>query len=1251
MPALPERTRVARALRPLNRTAPSPWRQELDEEATAVRAAEEGLWVPEWRPAPAHPFDVALVVDTSPSMAIWQHTAREFAELLRRQGAFRDVRHHRLDFGPRSPAELRLRLEGPAATAPWTRLPDPTGRRVVLVLTDGVGGAWRSGAAGHLLHRWGRVMPVAVVHVLAQRLWQWSALDARRARLSSPVPGAPNRLLRATATDLDTTTGTVVPVLALSAEWMANWARLMTTPGTVEATAVVAHPFGHEPPHEPPPPGDPAPRDRVLRFRTIASITAFRLAGLLAAAPLDLSSMTLVQRVLLPGSGLSTLAEVVLGDLLVRLPGEGGVEYDFHPGVREELLSGLHRADTARVARLLGERTTSTPVLRNYARAVDTPDEVGIPEATEDTAPYLRVQHAVFRALSGPYLARANRLAELGFGPRPREPAPRRHAPTGQRTAVLGPMPLRNNNFVGRAELLERVRRELAASGAVVLHGTGGVGKSQTAMEYLYRHAHEYQVVWWVPAEHPAQVRTSLVELARTLGVPGGSTGPAVDGVLQALADGEPHAPWLLVFDNADRPDDLRPFLPSGAGHVVITSRDPGWTEPARLVEVGPFTRRESVELLRALGGEIADAEADALGEALGDLPLAVEQAAAWRAQTGMDVAEYLALLAANRAALAGISEEDRLPIEAAWNVPLNLLAEQHPAALHLLRLCASFAADPIPQRLFRGVRGAPVPDEFVAAMEDPVAFRRVIREISRYGLAKVDHRTNTTQLHHLVQTVLSNSVDDEERERLRHTAHLLLAKDNPDDPYQPENWPRYAQLLPHAVESRASSFFDPLVRPLLNGLVRYLLAVGDFTAAVEVSEQTADAWRRAVGGADLDTLEMDRLHGVGLRRLGRVDEARSLNEATHAALKAHVGEEGHENLLKMEDTVAADCRRDGRFARELELRRGVLGKALRLFGANDPETLRYANNVASSLRGMGFFVEARELDRETVGYRETVLGPDDISTLRSLNALAMDLRECGEYREARKLLDDTLQRQRRLLGEDHPHTIGAMRSLAVTCCRAGDHERALELAEECLTRYRRRHGELHLDTVTSLMTVSVDLRHTGRPGVAREAAERSHRAFAGTSGDAHPFTLIAATNLAVVRRLSGDPAAAMALDRHAAVALRGIFDPDHPFALVASTNLASDLAALGRHAEAEELDRETVARSTRKLGGRHPSTLAVALNHALDLATLGDAHEARRLHLDTVEALREVLGPDHPATRSARDGLRANCDIDTMEL
>ncbi|GGP84412.1 FxSxx-COOH system tetratricopeptide repeat protein [Saccharothrix coeruleofusca] len=1342
VPGLPDRGAISRALRPVSCSAPSPRASALDEVATAVRAAEDGLWIPVMRAEPWRRYEVALVVDTSLTGSIWQQTVEEFQTLLRRQGAFRDVRTYLLDSSGTDAAALALRGEG-GARHHWRHLAEPTGTRIVLVLTDATEPAWRSGAAGHVLHAWGQRMPVAVVQVLAQRLWSWSGLSARRMRLSAPAAGAPNRLLRVAA-GRQAPHLVPVPVLGLSAEWMAGWARLITAPGAewVETTATLVGPQGEAPSVDHGGDEHLSAADRVRRFRTYASADGFQLAGLLAATPLSLRLMKLVQQVLLPGSDTTSLAEVMLSGLMRRLPDSPGtpdaVAYEFDDGVREALLATCRRADTARVARVLDEHAgPHIAALRNFGAALDAPDHTEEPEVSPDNAPYLRVQAAVLRALGGPYARRSKRIyrsllshgrlpasqfrasqfpgGQLAVGqrldatsppvrPEGRDPTSKanreapvkiidaqqvpavktgappegeddvatpgtsttpgaspafsQRRPTSNQPQVWGQVPLPNPVFVGRVELLEQLRVRLTEPGTTAvlpeaLHGMGGVGKSQTVVEYIHRHASEYEVVWWIPAEHPAQITASLVELARRLGVAtAGSADTAVPAVLEALRKGEPYKRWILVFDNADRPQDVRQFFPTGTGHVVVTSRNSEWGGFARSVEVDLFTREESIELLHRRAGDLEQEEANALAEALGDLPLAVEQAAAWRAQTGMQVSEYLSLLEQNRTELleAGTSSADQLPVAAAWNVPLNRLAEDHPAALQLLQVCAFFGPEPISQKLFRGVTDVPVPDALSDALSDPIKLSRAVREISRYSLAKLDHRNNALQLHRLVQTVLKNRLDPDEQRTMRHAVHILLLKGDPADPDTPVNWPRYAELLPHALVSRAVECQDKWVRQLIQNLVRYLLSSGDYGGARDLAEQAVRSWREHLGEKDLDTLQMSRRYAIAMRRLGHNEESARLNEKTFRLFQEVVGEE-HEAVIDMLDTVAADRRSQGRFAEELELQEKVYSRARDLLGEDEPDTLRYAHNLASCYRLMGQYGRALDLDQENLRRRTAVLGTSHPQTFSSRNAVAMDMREVGQYGQAAGEQEYVLAAAAEVFEPDHPLIIGATRNLSVALRKAGHHERAKELSEKCLLLYRRRHGDNHPDTATAMMNLATDLRHLGDLDGSRDRARRSHEVLRAVQGQKHPYTIIAALNLAVTLRLRGEVAQALEIDRQAHDDLLEVFDADHPYTLVAATNLASDLAALGDLKAACDLDRDTLERTTRVLGVEHPSTLAVALNLALDLDGLGEKTEAAVLHAATVANFRKVLGEEHPATIAAGQSARANCDTDTMQL
>jgi hypothetical protein len=199
----------------------------------------------------------------------------------------------------------------------------------------------------------------------------------------------------------------------------------------------------------------------------------------------------------------------------------------------------------------------------------------------------------------------------------------------------------------GRDGLLAEVREQLLAGDKAVvqaLHGMGGVGKTQLAAEYAHRFAGSYDLAWWINAEQGGLIGDQVAALGLALGCvqPGAGTEAVRAAVLAELRH---RGRWLLVFDNAEDPADVAPWLPGGGGHVLITSRQRGWDEVAAPVEVHVLARAESVAILQTRVTALSGAGANQLAAELGDLPLAITQAAGFMADTGMTADEFLVLL------------------------------------------------------------------------------------------------------------------------------------------------------------------------------------------------------------------------------------------------------------------------------------------------------------------------------------------------------------------------------------------------------------------------------------------------------------------------------------------------------------------------------------------------------------------------------------------------------------------------------
>jgi hypothetical protein len=624
--SLPDRLDIVRALRPLKRDVRSRRVGDvvIDEVATAERAVQDELWWPVTKQRRERWLDFTVALDCSPSMTLWHAKVNAFVELLEQLGAFRTVRVRRLDTN-RSSAGVALSpvlRGGPGNTVPCdpAEVIDPSGRRVVLVITDGLGDAWRCDLVGPILARWGRTLPVSVIHLLPQWMWGRAGPALHRARLSASNDLRPNHAWHVDLPDAWAEPepdralphGAVpIPVLELGPRWLRWWTDLVT--GThqtrVDATVMLVGDKPHPRVSTFHGPDERSPRQRLAEFRSVASPEAQRLAQLLAALPVDMTVAKLIKELFVPGSGPDVIVELITAGLLrfasrttsavstvdIRI-------FDIVESDREILLEGARRTDTARVVRTaaqhLGDQNIALALLRD---AIVDPQNTSVPTAAEDLA----LQRVVLRALSGPYLTRADRIddqlsAEISFDSSPSEttsnssdpipPASRsplspvsspvgmsplegstmsnaaEHAdlqterpavssqpeinissapepvttpltPTifgtgsgkrepGDAPPIWGNVPPRNLNFTGCDDLNDQLRAQLTAGGATAvlpatLHGMGGIGKTQTAAEYIYCRLDDCDLVWRIPEAQPTQIRSGLTRLTHQLHLSG----------------------------------------------------------------------------------------------------------------------------------------------------------------------------------------------------------------------------------------------------------------------------------------------------------------------------------------------------------------------------------------------------------------------------------------------------------------------------------------------------------------------------------------------------------------------------------------------------------------------------------------------------------------------------------------------------------------------------------------------------------
>ena len=291
-----------------------------------------------------------------------------------------------------------------------------------------------------------------------------------------------------------------------------------------------------------------------------------------------------------------------------------------------------------------------------------------------------------------------------------------------------------------------------------------------------------------------------MAELAEALGLADATDGAelATARLLEALARRDR---WLLVFDDAESPRELARFLPQGSGDVVVVSQEPGWRKFAVPILVEAFTRTESVALLRSRLPYLTVEEADRVGSALGDLPLALGPAASMLADTGMSSASYLRQLSDRQAKLRLAGNGDSGPVAASWAITFDRLRADDPAALALLTLVAWLGPDPVPLSLF-----IPAPRRAAYARWPTLRATRRSSPSGPWCCAVADSPGSTRRsvwLHPVPAAMLVSRTGHERTDGAGWpaTAVRLLRAAVPENPRgDPASWPAWRRLLPHVL-------------------------------------------------------------------------------------------------------------------------------------------------------------------------------------------------------------------------------------------------------------------------------------------------------------------------------------------------------------------------------------------------------------------------------------------------------------------
>jgi MinD-like ATPase involved in chromosome partitioning or flagellar assembly len=856
--------------------------------------------------------------------------------------------------------------------------------------------------------------------------------------------------------------------------------------------------------------------------------------------------------------------------------------------------------------------------------------------------------------------------------------------PGGDRSQIVN-IPTRNANFTGRDNDLRKLRDELRARRVAVvlpltIHGLGGVGKTQLALEYVHRFKADYDIIWWMNCAAAQYVDASLADLGQrmreqlSVDVPEeGGISEVVQKVLQLLNEGRAGQRWLLVYDNAEDIDELRKLLPSSHGHVLITSRNERWLDLGRSLPVNVFKREESIAHLRRRKPAISEEEADQVASVLKDIPLAVAAAGALLASTEMSVPEYLAKLQQQpRLSLPeGHPLLDYPPaVTSAWNLSLDQLQENSAAASRLLEIC-SVMAPGISLELINTQAMTDALRDLDPAISEQAMIARLIRQIDLLALVKVDNNAREIQVHNVVQAVVNVRLTAPAKDAARRAAHLAMVEIRPKDVDDPQTWPRYRLIWPHLRPSEAMWSTDARVRQLLIERVRYIRQREDLARGQRRANEIQQAWKAMLAGTPDPAMPASEEMVKGklqpeqaeelLRQLYRLQfnlanilrdrsdfqESRRVDQEVLAGQIEHLGPE-HLHTLNTRSSLAADFRALGQYDEALKQDQETYRVWSNGYGEEYPGTLSAAHNLALSFLLSGDFRNALAQDRLTLERRTAVQGPLHPRTLNSGASVARDLLEAGRYGEAVTRMETVWALSRDTLGDNDRNTLTARLLLGVALRCAGHPELAGSHIDSARIGLTRGFGEDSSDVLACRLSQALNWLATGRLAEARDAAEKVLVVYEARLKSDHPHTLICRLDISTALCLEKEYEAAESEARIAADGLRDRLGHSHPYTLAANMVLASLLARQDNLLKAEELEAMVVAEREQALGPQHPDTLRCRANLLLTLHAQGvDGASAKRQ--EVLGDLATLIGSEHPDVTTALKGDRLLCAIDPL--
>ena len=619
-----------------------------------------------------------------------------------------------------------------------------------------------------------------------------------------------------------------------------------------------------------------------------------------------------------------------------------------------------------------------------------------------------------------------------------------------------------------------------------VLVGMRGCGKTQLAAS-LAKQCEDanWSLVAWINASSPESIKSDLVELAKQLKIDT-SDQPTQEQIvgrcLNYLRSCEA-SDRLIIFDNVEDINDLRGLVPTGDGLrvVVTTTNDKGWNYPDwDAIRIGVFDREKSIDYLLAVTESADRAAADTLADRLGDLPLALAQAAATARNSDLSLARYLDRLDSyggervirpvpgdyytdDVATALWMAIEDTLE---------NLVDNTKRAALHQLGALALLAESGVPTRWLDPTFEKLYDDESHGTQRDAGEDAHdALTELIRKSIVQQSADKATTMIHRLQAQVLRESWSKEEREQACESAAELLGSVDIDRFRADDSDARFQEtrdLIANLYSFDARDGFRHLkdYRPIMNALCQAFDHARDLGLVPEVFalKELVNTLHEQVGDSREILSLLAKLAYADMYMGDYPTAIRLYKQVLNT--REQILEPNHDDILSTRNDLAYAYYWEGHTDKAIDLFEQVLDDRTRILSSDHEYTLMTGSYLALAYADDGQLERAIALGEQVVKDRDRVLKPDHKHTLVTRNNLADAYKSVGRLTDAIKMYEYVLQARIRTLGSTHHHTRITRNDLAQTYEQAGDLPKAISMYEDLHNDYIQIYGADHESTI-----------------------------------------------------------------------------------------------------------------------------------------------------------------------------------------